>query len=78
MMSASRHTTSPTTEITLVSGERRCVEGDAKAIEQAILDAARGSIMQLAWFVEAETGEELAVNPQHVVALRSARRLESN
>ena len=38
-----------------------------------ILDAARGSIMQLAWFIEAETGGDLAVNPEHVVALRAAR-----
>ena len=77
-MSASKHIASPTTEITLVSGECRCVEGDAKAVGQAILDAARGSLMQLAWFVEAETRDELAVNPQHVVALRSARRTESS
>jgi hypothetical protein len=38
-----------------------------------ILDAARGSIMQLAWLTEAHTGVDLAVNPQHVVALRPAR-----
>jgi hypothetical protein len=37
-----------------------------------ILDAARGSIMQLARLVEAETGAELAVNPEHVVMLRAA------
>lgn len=77
-MCESKHTANPTTEITLVSGERRCVEGDAKAVGQAILDAARGSIMQLAWLVEAETRDELAVNPQHVVALRSARRRDSD
>ena len=78
MMSASKHTESPTTEITLVSGECHWVEGHAKAVEQAILDAARGSIMQLAWFVHAETRDELAVNPKHVVALRSARRRDSD
>lgn len=77
-MSASKHGASPKTEITLVTGERHCVEGDAKAVEQRILDAARGSIMQLAWFVEAETRDELAVNPQHVVALRCACRRESS
>ncbi len=76
-MSASRPTASPTTEITLVSGERYCVEGGGKAVEQAILDAARGSIMQLAWFVQAETRDEVAVNPHHVVALRSARLRDS-
>jgi hypothetical protein len=28
--------------------------------------------MQLAWLVEAETGEDLAVNPEHIVTLRAA------
>ena len=37
------------TEITILGGERHRVEGDAKAVERLILDAARGSIMELAW-----------------------------
>ena len=61
-----------TTELILVTGDRYCVEGDAKAVERIILDAARGSIMQLAWLVEAETQEQLAVNPEHVAVLRAA------
>ncbi len=61
-----------TTEITLVTTERYRVQGDVKHIERIILDAARGSIMQLAWLVEAETADDLAVNPDHVVTLRSA------
>jgi len=60
-----------TTEIALVTGERYRVERDPKAVERIILDAARGSIMQLAWLVDAETGEELAINPEHVVTLRA-------
>jgi hypothetical protein len=64
--------TTGTTEITLVTGERHCVEGNAKDVERTILDAARGSIMQLAWLVDANTGAELAVNPAHVVLLRAA------
>jgi hypothetical protein len=60
------------TEITLVSGERRRVQGDPKEIEQTILDAARGSIMQFAWLVDADTGEDVAINPEHVVLLRAA------
>ena len=59
-----------TTEITAVTGERYRVEGDVKDVERAILDAARGSIMQFAWFVESETGEALALNPDHVATLR--------
>jgi hypothetical protein len=60
------------TELTIVTGERYRIEGDPKEVEQTILDAARGSLMQLAWLVEAESGEKLAVNPDHVVMLRVA------
>jgi hypothetical protein len=62
-----------TTEMVLVTGERLRVEGDAKSVERMILDAARGSIMQLAWLIDAETGGDVAVNPEHVVALRAVR-----
>lgn len=64
--------TAPTTEITVVTGDRYRVERDVKDLERIITDAARGSIMQLAWLVEAETGEDLAVNPEHIVTLRAA------
>jgi hypothetical protein len=60
-----------TTELTLITGDRYHVKSDTKEVERAILDAARGSIMQLAWLVEAETGEDLAFNPDHVVMLRA-------
>jgi hypothetical protein len=59
-----------TTEITAVTGDRYRVEGEVKDVERIILDAARGSIMQFAWLVESETGQALAVNPDHVVSLR--------
>ena len=63
---------SSTTDITVVTGERYRVQGDVRGVERVILDAARGSIMQLAWLVEPETGEDLAVNPRRVVTLRAA------
>lgn len=62
------------TEITVVTGDRYEVEGDPGQVERTILDAARGSIMELAWFIEAETRDDLAVNPEHVVMLRAAGR----
>ena len=62
-----------TTEITILGGERYRVEGDVKQVERTILDAARGSIMQLAWLVEAGSGESLGVNPECVVMLRTVR-----
>lgn len=65
--------TATETEIVLVTGERYRVAGDVKHVERTILDAARGSIMQLAWFSDAGTGGDVAVNPEHVVALRAAR-----
>lgn len=60
-----------TTEITLTSGDRYRVMGNASDIERLILNAARGSIMELAWMVEAETGERLGINPECVVTLRA-------
>jgi hypothetical protein len=47
------------------------VEGDLKDVATRILAAARGSIMDLAWLNDAVTGEPLAINPDHVVTLRS-------
>jgi hypothetical protein len=62
-----------TTEIIVVTGDRYRVDGDLKHVERMILDAARGSIMQLARLTDAETREELALNPEHVVLVRAAR-----
>jgi hypothetical protein len=59
------------TEITVVSGERCRVEGEARDVERRILDAARGSIMQFAWLTDAATGEPVGINPDCVVILRA-------
>jgi hypothetical protein len=61
------------TEITFLTGERCRVEGEAKDVERLILDAARGSIMQLAWLTDAHAGEPLAINPSCVVMLRALK-----
>mgnify|MGYP001195935400 CR=1 FL=1 len=58
------------TELTVVGGDRYRVEGDLKDVERQILSAARGSIMEFAWLVEAETGERIGLNPEHVVMVR--------
>jgi hypothetical protein len=63
---------SSTTELTVVTGDRYRVEGDARQVERVILDAARGSIMEFAWLVDVESGDEFAVNPDCVVTLRAA------
>jgi hypothetical protein len=57
-------------ELTLSGGERLQVQGDPQAVEAAILSAARGSIMEFAWMTEAESGQRVGVNPDHVLLLR--------
>jgi hypothetical protein len=59
------------TEITMVGGDRLRAQGDAKHVESQILSAARGSLMELAWITEAETGHQVGINPDHVVSLRA-------
>ena len=46
-------------------------EPQPEQVQALILDAARGSIMALAWMIEAETGERVGFNPTHVVMLRA-------
>ena len=67
---------SSTTEIKINGGERHRVQGDIKDVEQLILSAARGSIMEFAWFTAAQTGESLAINPESVVMLRAGPRAD--
>jgi hypothetical protein len=71
--SESQRPTTSTTEITLVTGDRYRVDGDVKRVERTILDAARGSIMQLAWLTDVETRDDVAVNPEHVILVRALR-----
>jgi hypothetical protein len=61
------------TEVTLLGGERYCVDGSVKEVERLILDAARGSIMQFAWLTDTQNGEPVGVNPEYVMTLRSLR-----
>ena len=61
------------TEVTVVGGARFVVEGDVTLIEAVILSAARGSLMELAWMTDAETGERIGVNPEYVVTVRASR-----
>ena len=60
------------TALTLVSGVRYEVEGSPEKIEETIVAASRGSIMQLAWVTDADSGRSIGINPQHVVSLEPA------
>jgi hypothetical protein len=57
------------TEILLVAGERRRVEGELNDVEAQILNAARGALLEFVWLTDAATKERIAVNPAHVVML---------
>jgi hypothetical protein len=63
----------PLVELTLTGGQRLRVEGDLEDVERAILSAARGSIMELAWVTEAESEERVGINPDHVLMVRRLR-----
>ncbi len=54
-----------------MNGERLRIEGEARQVEELILAAARGSIMELAWVTEVESGEPIGINPEHVLMLRA-------
>lgn len=56
----------------MVTGDRLQVNGELAAVEKAILSAARGSLLELAWLEEVGSGRALGINPAHVVSLRGA------
>jgi hypothetical protein len=55
----------------MINGDRYEVAGELSDVEAVIVGAARGSIMALAWLTETPSGSQVAVNPDHVVALRA-------
>jgi hypothetical protein len=59
-------------QVTVFGGDRYRVEGAPEEGERAILNADRGSIMEFAWFVAADTGERIGINPGCVVTLRAS------
>ena len=59
-----------TTEVTLVTGQRYEIAGSPHDVEQAIIAASRGSIMQLAWLTERKSQSTVGINPASIVSLR--------
>jgi len=57
------------TELLLSTGERVEVEGPLDQVEEKLVSASRGAMMELARLV-ASGGSTIAINPAHVVALR--------
>ena len=57
------------TEILVVGGKSFRVRGAPEEVEAKILEAARGSILELVWLEEAGAGRSVALNPAHIVAV---------
>jgi hypothetical protein len=60
---------SATAVVVMVTGDRYGVEGTPSEVEAAVVAASRGSILQLAWMTEADSGRSIGINPLHVAAL---------
>jgi hypothetical protein len=60
---------SATAVVVMVTGDRYEVEGTPSEVEAAVVAASRGSILQLAWMTEADSGRSIGINPLHVAAL---------
>ena len=60
----------PTTRLLLPTGELLEVDGASRDVDKQLQNAARSSPGTLAWVTVHGNGEEIAVNPAHVVTLR--------
>lgn len=56
-------------DILVVGGQRFCIQGGPDEVEAKVLEAARGSILELVRLTEAESGRTVALNPAHIVAV---------
>jgi hypothetical protein len=65
-------------ELLVVGGQRFCVRGTLDEVEARILEAARGSILELVRLTEEGSEDSLALNPAHIVALRIANPARSD
>jgi hypothetical protein len=59
----------PSTKLLLTTGERVEIEGSKEEVTRALEDASRSTSGTLAWLRNADTGEDVGVNPTHVVML---------
>ena len=65
-------TSAASTDLLLTTGERLPVRGTLEDVQKRLQDAVRSSPGSLALLTEATTGEQIGVNPAHVVSIRQA------
>lgn len=59
-------------EIKTVNGEVITVEGMVSEVEKELSDAARSGSSRFAWLTDEVTGQQIGINPDHVVSLRQS------
>ncbi len=57
-------------EIRMVNGETIRVEGTLSEVEKELSDAARSGSSRFAWLTREGTGQQIGVNPDHVISLQ--------
>ena len=63
-------TTHTSTNLLLTTGEHLPVRGTLEDVQKRLQDAVRSSPGSLALLTEATSGEQIGVNPAHVVTVR--------
>lgn len=54
----------------MVNSDAIRVEGSLSEIEKELSDAARSGSSRFAWLTDRGTGQQVGINPDHVVSLR--------
>lgn len=54
----------------MVNSDAIRVEGSLSEVEKELSDAARSGSSRFAWLTDGGTGQQVGVNPDHVVSLR--------
>jgi hypothetical protein len=54
----------------MVNSDAISVEGSLSEVEKELSDAARSGRSRFAWLTDMSSGQQVGVNPDHVVSLR--------
>jgi hypothetical protein len=54
----------------MVNSDAIVVDGSLSEVEKELSDAARSGRSRFAWLTDQATGQQVGVNPDHVVSLR--------
>jgi hypothetical protein len=61
-------------EIRTIDGAVITVEGSLDEVEKELSDAARSGRSRFAWLTDEHSGQQIGVNPDHVVSLKPGKK----